>query len=270
METSLTAEQLLQNYKKLNDFITEYFNNTGNEYWIRKAQQLIDLHEELADRLIIAPAASNPALHSAYPGGYVVHTLNVIKAAMITFQIWKKMGINLTDEDKHELIFCAAVHDLGKVGNMNEDHYIPETSEWHIKNRLQYYKKNENIPWMKIQDRTLWMLQTHGIILSENEYITILVHDGLYEESNKQYYMQYDAPFKFKTAIPYILHHADIMSTRLEFENWYIPYLEEQAKQNSKETMENEIKAAPKKTFDDDVRRKNLVTDFSTLFGKND
>ncbi len=257
--TKFTFDQLKENFDKLNGYILKYFSDKG-EYWKNKSERLFEMHNDLADKIMLAPASSSPIHHAAYIGGYVIHTQNVIKFSIATYKLWKQAGVNLDDEMLNELIFAAAVHDLGKIGNKEHDQYIPESSDWHVKNQLKYYRKNLELPFMPIRERTMWLLQKYQIELSENEYIAILVHDGLYDEANKQYYMAYDADKKFKTAIPYILHHADMLATRLEFEQWLIPYKNE----NTKEQVEAQTK---KEELDHNDKKQQLVTEYSKLFG---
>jgi hypothetical protein len=50
------------------------------------------------------------------------------------------------------------------------------------------YKFNENVPAMKIYDRTMYLLQDAGIKISHNEYLAIRNQEGLFDESNKFYF----------------------------------------------------------------------------------
>ena len=52
--------------------------------------------------------------------------------------------IDFTDE---ELIFSALHHDLGKLGTKDFLHYVKNDSDWHIKNKGEYFKRNEEIPY---------------------------------------------------------------------------------------------------------------------------
>jgi len=47
-----------------------------------------------------------------------------------------------------------------------------------------------------------------------------MLTDGLYEESNKSYYIGYSPDRALKTNIAYILHQADMMATHIEFDQW--------------------------------------------------
>ena len=44
--------------------------------------------------------------------------------------------------------------------------------------------------------------------------------DGLYEESNKSYYIGYAPERALRTNIAYILHQADMMATHIEYDEW--------------------------------------------------
>ena len=67
--------------------------------------------------------------------------------------------------------------------------------------------------------------------------ITIQTHDGLYDEANKKYLATYMPEQKPRTSLPYIVHQADLMAARIEFEREWLPKL------NSKpETVKNLFK----------------------------
>ena len=69
---------------------------------------------------------------------------------------------------------------------------------------------------MRISDRSLFYLQQQGIEVTENEYLAIKLHDGLYEEGNKPYFMTYNKDTELKSNIVYILHQADLMASKVE------------------------------------------------------
>ena len=133
--------------------------------------------------------------------------------------IWEQSGasIDFTDE---ELVMAALHHDLGKVGDLSEDNYIPNDSEWHRKNQGLVYKHNPRLEYMTITDRAIFILQHFGIVLTPNEYIGLRLTDGLYEEANKTYYMNWSKDNTLRTNIAYILHQADMMASRIEYDMW--------------------------------------------------
>ena len=62
-----------------------------------------------------------------------------------------------------ELLFAALHHDLGKLGTKEEMHYIPNDSDWHIKNQGAYYKINNNDHYIYSLDEIYQIAQTNMI-----------------------------------------------------------------------------------------------------------
>ena len=50
--------------------------------------------------------------------------------------------------------------------------------------------------------------------------VAILTHDGLYEDGNKAYLMNWADEKSLQTNLPLIVHHADHMASRIEYERW--------------------------------------------------
>jgi hypothetical protein len=55
--------------------------------------------------------------------------------------------------------------------------------------------------------------------------LAIQTHDGLYDEANKKYLFSYMPEQKPRTSLPFILHQADLMAARIEFEREWLPKL---------------------------------------------
>lgn len=166
---------------------------------------VLNMLNDLGDRLVIAPASHKTEYHSAYPGGLVEHSLFV---CMNLLKLVKLFAPNKWSNDT--LILVSLFHDLGKVGNEKNDFYIPQDSDWH-KERGMMYKFNENLEYMTHAQRSLYMLQHYNIPLSQEEYIAILVHDGQYAEENRKYAMK-------EGMLATMLHQADIISVQQEKE----------------------------------------------------
>ena len=130
-------------------------------------------------------------------------------------KVWERFG-QKKDYTVEELVFSAINHDLGKLGTNEEPFYIPNDSSWHVEKQGAHFKYNSKITHMRIADRSLFYLQEAGISVSENEFLAIKLHDGLYEESNKAYYITYSSDSELKSNLPYILHQADLMASRVE------------------------------------------------------
>lgn len=207
-----TAEQLQENYNKFLSYIDKYI--TGE----RKIK-LMEFYTDHAERIMFMPASSVDHHHNTFTGGYIDHVIRVMDCALMIKSLWAANGayINYTDE---ELIFAAMNHDLGKIGTEEAEQYQLNDSEWHRKNQGKIYKHNPENPFMTVPDRSLFLLQARGIQVSFNEYLGIKLHDGLYEEANKPYYISHAKESKLRTNLPIILHHADHMAARIEFEMW--------------------------------------------------
>jgi hypothetical protein len=171
------------------------------------------------------PAAHKKEYHNAFPGGYIDHVNRVITGALHLHSLWGKMGADLNTYTKEELVFSALNHDLGKMGDEENDSYIPQTDEWRRNKLGEDYMFNTKVPFASVPDRGLFLLQSHGIPYSFNEMITIQTHDGLYDEGNKKYLMTYMPEQKPRTSLPFIVHQADLMAARIEFEREWLPKL---------------------------------------------
>jgi hypothetical protein len=53
--------------------------------------------------------------------------------------------------------------------------------------------------------------------------VAIQTHDGLYDEANSKYLKTYMPEQKPRTSLSYILHQADMMAARIEFEVEWLP-----------------------------------------------
>ena len=179
-----------------------------------RADQLVTMYEDYGNELLTAPAAGKAHYHNAFPGGYIDHVLRVIDTTLQLSSLYKKMGgtINFT---KEEAVFSALHHDLGKLGNPGTaPYYLDQDSDWHRK-RGELYKHNPNLPYMQVPDRALMILQKYGIKLTDTEWLSIKLSDGLYDESTKSYLKTF-TPYPLETSLPRIIHMADYMSRQVE------------------------------------------------------
>ena len=210
----LTDTQIVQNWETLLQLIESTFPT--------RKDALLKMYSELEERMVLMPASSMEHFHNAIPGGYVDHILRVYKCANALYDTWKQTGINVDGFTLEELAFAAFHHDLGKAGfpGTGNEWYIPNESEWHRKNQGKMYNHNPNIPNATVPDLSLYLLQYYNIPVSWNEYLAIKVHDGMYDDANKPYYMARSVGTKFKNSMPIIMHHADHMAARIEYEMW--------------------------------------------------
>jgi hypothetical protein len=210
----LSAEQIQANleqfYANIEKFISE-----------PRATKLIALYQSQEELLAFAPASSKASFHNSFSGGYVDHVNRVVEAAIRVTTLWSEMGatINFSME---ELVFVALNHDLGKLGIGGKPRYIPNDSEWHVKNQGANYKPNSELPFLPVQDNSLFILQNEGIQVSINEYIAIKIHDGLYDDGNKPFLISGQNESKLRSCLPLILHQADMLASRVEWEKEWL------------------------------------------------
>lgn len=207
-----TAEQLIENYEKFLGYIDEHI--TGD-----RKDALKQLYIDHQERIMMMPASSKEHHHNAFPGGYVAHIINVVEAAFKCTDLWKSLGADI-DFTTEELVFAAINHDLGKIGDEDNEMYLPQDSDWHRKNQGALYKMNPLPDFMLIPDRSLFLLQQRGIKVTLKEWFGIKLHDGLYDDSNKAYYVSYDKNSRLRSNLPYILHQADSIAAKLEYDQW--------------------------------------------------
>ena len=231
----LTEQQIVDNWNKLMKLIEDTFDGD-------RLKKLKTMYIYFEDRMSVAPASGKADYHNAMVGGYVEHVLHVTDCALQIKKLWESNGamINFTDE---ELIFAALHHDLGKVGDLNQDYYIPQDSEWHRKNRGEIFKHNPKLQYMTVTDRAIFLLNHFGISMSEWEYIGLRLTDGLYEDGNKSYYISYNPDWSLKSNIAYILHQADMMATHIEYDEW--KRADEEVSGNFKKAVTTEEKPQP-------------------------
>ena len=221
----LTAEQIKSNYDVLLNGIEKYV--TGE-----RKQQFLDFYNKLDERIALLPASHKKAYHNCFPGGYVDHVIRVITAAFKVHKVWQEMGTKDTYTEE-ELFVAALNHDLGKIGSLEHVSVVPSTDEWRKKNLGEMYTFNTANEYMTVPDRSLFLLQQAGIELTTNEWIAIKTHDGLYDQANEAYLKGYMPETKPRTSLPLIVHQADLMAARIEFENEWLDTFGEQPKPKS-------------------------------------
>ena len=226
----LSAETIQNNWVTFNNNIETFISG-------ERKQKLLDFYNKYEDRIILMPASHKKEYHSAFPGGYVDHVNRVVSGALAMSATWKKFGCDMTTFTQEELVFSAINHDLGKMGDSEHEAYIPQTDKWRQDKLGEDYMFNKKLAFASVPDRGLFLLQEHGISYTFNEMIAIQTHDGLYDAANEKYLKAYMPEQKPRTSLPFVLHQADMLAARIEFEVEWLPKF-------SKNSVE-----APKKNY---------------------
>lgn len=189
-----TPEDIAENFNKFRSFAEKLGD---------RSEAALAMIDHLGERLALCPASSRKEYHSAYPGGLVEHSLRVLSNAL---KLSKTFGWDLP---KESLIIACLFHDLGKVGDDENDLYLPQDSDWHRDKLGEMYKHNRDIQYMTVPDRGLWLCQHFGLKLSQEEFLSIKLNDGQYADEN--------APYKMKEpTLADVVHIADYISTKQE------------------------------------------------------
>lgn len=212
----LTAEQIQGNWDT-------FISNIENHITGDRKQALLDFYNMYQERIMLMPAAHKKEYHNSFPGGYVEHVNRVVRCALKQAKLWEEEGCDMSTFTTEELVFAAINHDLGKMGDENNESYIPQTDKWRREKLGEDYMFNKQVPFSSVPDRGLFMLQSHGVIYTFNEMLAIQTHDGLYDVANEKYLKAYMPEQKPRTSLPFILHQADLMAARIEFEREWLP-----------------------------------------------
>jgi len=191
---SLTPEEIAANFDKFRSLCEKLGD---------RSESALNLVDSLGERLALCPASSRVDFHNCMVGGLVEHSLRVLSNAM---KLCKTFGWSVS---KESLIVGCLFHDLGKVGDHENDYYIPQDSDWHREKLGEMYKHNKEMLYMTVPDRGVWLCQHFGLKLTQDEWLAIKLNDGQYIQEN--------APYKMKEPLlADIVHQADIIATKEE------------------------------------------------------
>jgi hypothetical protein len=159
----------------------EVFNKLIDTLSEPRKSQIKKMMVSIQDRYFESPASSRIEYHDCFPGGLLYHSIRVTKNLKEICNLWGN------DIPQDTIIVCGLFHDLGKVGSLDgKPLYIKLTSEdWQL-------KKGKLYEWNKLVDedglthaqRSVRILSYHGVALTDQEYLAILFHDGMYTEEN--------------------------------------------------------------------------------------
>jgi hypothetical protein len=144
-------------------------------------EPLVKLCKKLEDRLAVCPASTKTEYVGAFNGGLVWHSLNVLKAMK---------DLNKVYDSKYSpdsLILVSLFHDIGKIGNEEEDYYLVHHSDWHRKNGFAY-EVNKSLTETNVTARTFWWLNSNNIPMDEEEIHAIMSLNQMGQMWNSELY----------------------------------------------------------------------------------
>lgn len=190
----LTPEQIEENFLQYRSLCEKLGD---------RAEAAVGMVDALGARLATCPASGKVQFHNAFPGGLVEHSLRVLKNAM---RLTKGFGWQLP---KDSLIIGTLFHDLGKVGDHEQDYYIPQTDGWKKEKYGEVYTYNSELPYMTVPLRGLFLCQHFGVKLTHDEMLAIYLNDGFVLEENKQFCLK-------EPLLAHVVMTADYQATMME------------------------------------------------------
>lgn len=246
-----TAEQILENYNKLNQIISDNFEGTQQD-------NIINMVHHFEDRISETPASARPQYHNCWPGGWLDHTLRVIETSLNVKQMFISMGVDVRHSDS-DIILAALCHDLGKLGDTDRAYYIIQEDDWRRRKLNEHYTHNEDLEPLSVTDRALWLLQHFNVQVDECVWKAIKLSDGLFDDGNVSLFKR---PQTSTNILHYIVHFADWMSTVAE--KMHYMQTKDENLTKIKETFKPNIKKSKPITPDPNAER--MKKQFEELF----
>ena len=165
-----------------------------NKLSTSRRQEVLTMFNSIEHEFMETPASTK--YHGNYLGGLFDHTMNVIKISKVLYATLKP------EFTLESLIFCALVHDIGKIGSKEEPMYniLVNASE----PGYCEIKYNPRIsPNMNHEQWTIYYLMKFKIQVSAGELFAIINHAGPYTQ------------WKTETPLQLMLHSADNLSAKV-------------------------------------------------------
>jgi len=208
----ITAEEIKENWITHIKIIHHYIKSDRKD-------GILGMVKSLGDNYVLSPASGKTWFHNAFPGGYILHVNNVVMYSIKQMKLYKEMG-GTVDFTEEELVFAALFHDLGKIGDGDKPNYIKQTDKWRQDKLSEMYTYNPDLDFMLIPDRSLFILQKFGIPVNQKEYLGIRCHDGVFDKANEAYFFSNVESSRQKTSLISILHSADFLASKVEYDMW--------------------------------------------------
>jgi hypothetical protein len=166
----MNEQEILNQFERFTNLLKKFFDSSNIE----------SLVSDLGERIATSPAGLTLE-EGGYPGALVDRSLRVANFAK---KLVSSMEIDL---DPRSVVKVALIAELGRIGDLDNDLYLPQTSEWHREKLGQNYKYNENCSKSTIPHRTLFLVQHYNLKLSFEEWLAVLTYAGFHQDETKFY-----------------------------------------------------------------------------------
>lgn len=145
---------------------------------------------QIGSRFFTSPASGSEHKHDAEPGGLLNHSLAVYDNLKMLQGMW------FPNIPTDSVIIAGLFHDLGKIGTFDADlisdsgsvggldHYVPSIEDWQKRKGILYTWNKSIKDGLSHAQRSARLLSQCGVELTDNEYLSIVYHDGLYMKEN--------------------------------------------------------------------------------------
>jgi len=170
----LDFDQIKSNWDTFERLCRKAFENEQDEL-------IGSLLDTLGERILACPASTKLEQGGAYAGGLVEHALTV------TSRMRKLAQAHEVTQDVKSILRVGLLHELGKIGGLEEDLFIDQDSNWHREKLGQMYKYNEALPKVAVPHLTLYLLQHFCVQLTRDEWLAIHLSQGSHLDENRFY-----------------------------------------------------------------------------------
>lgn len=144
----------------------------------RRKDEILRFERYLCEETTWLSAPASTRFHLSISSGLLAHSVNVAETML-------KLRETLAPEVSEEsCVIVGLFHDLGKVGMPGKPYYLPNPSQWHVRNRGIRYIVNKDLIHLDVPTRSLFLLAQH-IPLSDKEAQAIRYHDGQHIPENQ-------------------------------------------------------------------------------------
>ena len=164
---SLTKDKIVANTKK-------YIETAKKQGFLTP-----ELEDLLGTEFIAAPATTKLDSYNAFEGGLVDHIIRVMEKA---YYVNKHCVCDKDKIDVASLIKVVYLHQIGKCKL-----FTPNKSKWHRDNLGQMYEFNNDLPSMKVGERSAYYALSCGIEFTEEEFAAIVNYDKI-DDKQSEYY----------------------------------------------------------------------------------
>lgn len=163
----MDTDALINKFESYSKILKKYFDDPGID----------DLLNDLGARITVCPRGL-----TAEEGGEYGQLVDFMSQVAV-----RAKSLSPGVCDPKSAVRVSLVHELGKLGSIDEDLFVSQDSQWHRDKLGQFFKYNDKCPKMSVPHRTLFILQNYEVKLSEKEWLAVLTSQGMHYPENSFY-----------------------------------------------------------------------------------